>query len=800
MQKLCFVMSAVIFFSCLFFSHTVGAGTVINPPTIGGSTSWPITSKFCLRKGTPHKGIDIAGGSAVMGAVISQPAGTSLECRTNGGGIKSGYGYYALFKHGDVTELHGHLQQSCSGSGKVLLDHTGRSTGAHDHYEIILSSGFSQSNKVDPEAAWGLDLSDPEIRQCLLEDAAEKLRGNNCGQAMSCGGAGYTPTGGCTYDDYLAALFMRESSGDASVVNQYGYMGLYQMGTSALTDVCGTLWSGCQAVCGFSSQHEFLHGTATQTAEELQRCAIDEYNKKQVQYIGQSYFDKYVGECICGIEITHSGILAGAHLKGHGGVKGFLDSQDCDKYKDANGTNITEYIWKFAGYDMTGEPLHLGGANPPTCGTNKCGDDPPANPTSPGTTGGYGQGVPANSGTVPCACVPPAHDSTQKHGDEEIKEHERLLVSDLFYGNIVPAMMMMTEQLSAMAYKQVEIIGAFFDAKERHEAHQGFLKAQAEIHKTYRPSVGMCEIGSAMKSMYATQVRQDWTKLMITKYTGNRQMLTVGTAAEEGNLTEIPARLKQYRERYCDRGDFNKAVDKLCQNVQTTKKEVWNKDIDWARTISEHHTIPTKFDVVRDGDDYTNFKDTETDIYALASNMYGNRLMASIPWKLVKSKYDNGSGEIENNPVFDLYMGWRSLAAMRNVAVNSFAHNVALRSEGMREAIEYQEALLKELGVNLEDDELRKSLLGDNPSYLRQMEILTNIMTYNPDFYVNLYENTENVQRKRVALQAIGLIQKWEILESLWRSEMNASVAAEIRLREKQTDVQDRVNSMTINN
>jgi len=56
-----------------------------------------------------------------------------------------------------------------------------------------------------------------------------------------------------------------------------------------------------------------------------------------------------LGKTINGIEITLSGLVAGAHLKGLGGVKQFLNGKD---NFDAMGTACSEYIRKFAGYEL----------------------------------------------------------------------------------------------------------------------------------------------------------------------------------------------------------------------------------------------------------------------------------------------------------------------------------------------------------------------------------------------------------------------------------------------------------------
>jgi len=67
-------------------------------------------------------------------------------------------------------------------------------------------------------------------------------------------------------------------------------------------------------------------------------------------------YSKYLGKTINGIEITISGLVAGAHLKGLGGVRKFLKGKD---NADAYGTKISEYIEKFGGYDLSDSDITI---------------------------------------------------------------------------------------------------------------------------------------------------------------------------------------------------------------------------------------------------------------------------------------------------------------------------------------------------------------------------------------------------------------------------------------------------------
>ena len=159
-----------------------------------------------------------------------------------------------------------------------------------------------------------------------------------------------------SYNDYLTALSYRESSANKSVVNGYGYLGLYQMGESALIDAgyykadntskindwSGT-WTGKN---GINSKADFLANTGGQTQ------AINDYNHVQWGYIVHLGLTPYVGQTIGGIVMTESGMLAGAHLVGAGGLKTFLLSNGKIVPGDANKVAVTNYISLFNGYDI----------------------------------------------------------------------------------------------------------------------------------------------------------------------------------------------------------------------------------------------------------------------------------------------------------------------------------------------------------------------------------------------------------------------------------------------------------------
>lgn len=178
-----------------------------------------------------------------------------------------------------------------------------------------------------------------------------------------------------TYADFLAALAKRESgdrsnpNGNPLSVNAYGYVGLYQMGEAALIDAGyynadGTArndWSGTwTGRNGVNSLNDFL------SDPNKQNKAITDFHQKLRGYIQSAGLDAYIGKTINGILITESGMIAGAHLVGIGGLKTFLSSNGKNVPSDALGTPITEYLETFGSFSISAIAPPYTGAPPIT--------------------------------------------------------------------------------------------------------------------------------------------------------------------------------------------------------------------------------------------------------------------------------------------------------------------------------------------------------------------------------------------------------------------------------------------------
>jgi len=382
-----------------------------------------------------------------------------------------------------------------------------------------------------------------------------------------------------------------------------------------------------------------------------------------------------------------------------------------------------------------------------------------------------------------CGCKQPItdnHDRIRAHVTAEFEKHRQWLVTTYFIENILPAMMLMTEQLTAIGMQQVQIIGAFLDAKHQLETQQLFQRLTAEAHKDYHPSEGLCEVGTSTTSLAASERKSDLGQVVFAKRMLERQLLSGDVVSKEGPDSDLKSRLHNFIDNYCDTSDNGNGLELLCDNSAPAERR--NKDVNYTRLVDAELTLDLDFT------DTTSTPD-EQDVFALSANLYGHEVPPQIPSNLLADSSGN-----PREAGYPLYLDLRSIAAKRSVAQNSFAAITALKSSGTVEAQPYLYKIVEELGVPEDDLE---DLLGEKPSYFAQMEILTKKIYQNPVFYTELYDKPVNVERKGAALQAIALMQDRDLYRSLLRSEAILSVLLETMLMDEQEAVANEIGELS---
>ncbi|MGB4107543.1 MAG: hypothetical protein WBK55_07080 [Alphaproteobacteria bacterium] len=383
-----------------------------------------------------------------------------------------------------------------------------------------------------------------------------------------------------------------------------------------------------------------------------------------------------------------------------------------------------------------------------------------------------------------------------RHVRSEFVAQKVWLVSVFWEDNLLPALMLMADQLTAVAMQQMQIVGSLMDAKQQLETQQTLQRIAARTHKDYQPSVGLCEFGSNVKSLSMSEIKADMNTAVMSQRSQDRQLGAINTAAAIGEDGDKKSRLKQFREKYCDPRDNNNGLNYLCDwdqqgtpgpDVGGPDPKRLNKDIDFGRTVDQPWTLVVDMVFPELREELT---EDEEDIFALASNLYGHEVFVRPP---ARSLEPIPTQRITN--LQKIYLDMRSIVAKQAVAENSFNAVTGMKTEGTAGSYDFLRAMLEELGLS--SGEAHRMLNSIAPSYYAQMEVLTRKIYQNPDFYTNLYDKPTNVDRKRVAMDAIGLMQKFDLFKSNLRSEATLSVLLEQAVVELQGEVENEMNQMT---
>jgi hypothetical protein len=390
-------------------------------------------------------------------------------------------------------------------------------------------------------------------------------------------------------------------------------------------------------------------------------------------------------------------------------------------------------------------------------------------------------------GCATCTCIPRIeknHIDIRAHATNEFIKHRNWFIDELFTKHVIPAMGMMSSQLTVIAIKQTQMIGGFFDAKHQLETQRLFQQLMAEAHKDYQPSEGLCEIGTNVRSLAASEKKSNLAHMTFANYIMGRQLRSADTAAGSGGDADIMNRIYNFKAKYCNKGDNSNGLNYLCADGGNNKARM-NKDIDFTRTIESKLTLDADFT-----NNATNASQPDKeDVFALSANLFAHEPLPAIAARLLAT-HDGKPRAMAKR-----YMDVRAIAAKRSVAQNSFSALVAERTSGDKEVAPFLKKLVSELDIQGKDVEI---ILGKEPSYFAQMEVLTKDLYQNPVFYTELYDKPANVLRKSAAIRAIALMQERDLYESQLRSEAVLAIMLETMLREEQTRVSAQFSSSSI--
>lgn len=380
--------------------------------------------------------------------------------------------------------------------------------------------------------------------------------------------------------------------------------------------------------------------------------------------------------------------------------------------------------------------------------------------------------------TSGCECQSNAETPvTIPHITEEFLGHRAWIINVFWEGHVLPSMLLMSEQITATAMQQMLVLGTFFDAKHQMETQRLLQTMQAQAHKDYHPSEGMCQFGTTTRSLAASERNSELTQIGLAARHTQRQLLS----GDGISSADTFSRLQKYRSTYCGNNDLSGGAMALCQNSGDVRM---NKDVNYTQTIYNQDTLDLDFtDDVVEAD--------EEDALSLAINLYGENLVDPV----FEYRVADEKGNV-NAIGADAYMLARAHAAKRSVAFAAYAAQTAMKAKGEAEVKPYLEAILKEMGIQERDI---TDMVGERPSYHSQMDLLTKKLYQTPNFYSDLYDKPVNVDRKNVSMQAIGLMQKRDTYRSQLRSEAIMSVWLETTLSDQEELYTNEINKLQDN-
>ncbi len=380
---------------------------------------------------------------------------------------------------------------------------------------------------------------------------------------------------------------------------------------------------------------------------------------------------------------------------------------------------------------------------------------------------------------------PLIEDSIEKHLNSE----ENWIVEEFFEEFWLRGLQELTHFLSAFAMYQLEMVGAFFDARHYLETQRLHFELQAEAHRDYHPSDDFCWFGTGARSLSSTDGRVNFNFLAMSERSIARQLEHKNSLSAGGVDNDKTYRWNQFVDTYCDPKDNNWSIagtglDLACDRDGYDPSTLSgaldrgrvNRDIDYTRLIDEPRTLDVDFtDSLVVPFLVPTATADEEDVLAMGLNLYGNDALSH--------RISNSS--LSLSTARKLYMDLRSVVAKRNVAENSYNAIVSLKSAGTNgdpaapvhpDVGLYMAAIMKDLMPAGTPDAEIFAMLGNNPSYYAQLEVLGKKIYQNPDFFANLYDKPANVKRKAVAMKAIDLMLDRALFESELRQEMILSV------------------------
>lgn len=163
---------------------------------------------------------------------------------------------------------------------------------------------------------------------------------------------------------FLIALRLMESGGDYQIVNSLNFLGAYQFGEAALTDLGFVRYDGDAFNNDYSGGwtgkfgvHSLNNFLGSRRAQDL---AMQEWMTLMWYYIELQDLHIYAWTQVGDVTLTPSGMLAATHLLGADSLAEYIHSDGKANLRDPYGTPIQSYIERLSGYYIPFAPVAPG--------------------------------------------------------------------------------------------------------------------------------------------------------------------------------------------------------------------------------------------------------------------------------------------------------------------------------------------------------------------------------------------------------------------------------------------------------
>jgi|GEM_PF-3400889 len=385
-----------------------------------------------------------------------------------------------------------------------------------------------------------------------------------------------------------------------------------------------------------------------------------------------------------------------------------------------------------------------------------------ASANTTGALGGAASAASAAGGCQMCACVEPAHaqtravvmeehEKTKKHVTDEYEKHRiKFMLGYFFYRHLDPAIRSVATQTTTESKNHSVNAGATTDATMQLNAQRKMQEQQARSTIDSQPNTSLCRMATLSDNMQGASAAKETAVQKITKQSLDRQMLVEGSSGEGGRIGDVNIRYASLQE----------------MNENPAMK---NADVDVFSAIYQPMTL--------DADYMSNdVTDSKKRIASVMDNLVGDELLQG------PQSFDLNDEKFQN-----LVTDSRALANSRSFSATSLSYLIGSRTQGAKSG-EYASAVMMQNGATQQD---AQKILGERPSFeaMNNLVAKKNIAGFIPE----LYDSTANVSRASAALQAQGMSQSVELLETLLRS---GNLVSRIGAQSVDTHIQDIQNQL----